>query len=167
VPEDVHVDYPRQARWLAVEAVQSLALSRAPLSATYHRVRRKKGHNVAATALARTLVVLVWHLLRNGEPYRYAPVARMRHKLRRVSPAVRPAPTGHVPTTLAAVDAEACLPALPASPAAEERGAAINRRTLTRLRGTSLGAPSTESPRPVLVPPRSRGLTKGLTGSHR
>ena len=120
-------------------------MSGAPLSATSHRGRRKKGHNVAVTALARTLVVLVWHLLRKEEPYRYAPVARTRHKLRRVSPAARPAPAGHVPTTLDAVYAEAGLPALAAPPAAEKRGAAINRRTRTRLRGTSITAPSTES----------------------
>jgi transposase len=133
-----------QARWLAIEAAQSLALSGAPLSATYHRVRRKKGHNVAVTALARKLVVLVWHLLRKEEPSRSAPVARTRHTLRRVSSAARPAAAGQVPTTLEAVYAEADLPALTARPAAEKRGAAINRRTLTRLRRTS-PAPSTES----------------------
>ena len=38
--------------------------------------------------------------------------ARTRHTLRRVSPRVRPAPAGQVPTTLEAVDAEAGLPAL-------------------------------------------------------
>jgi len=61
-------------------------MSSAPLSATYHRVKRKKGHDVAGTALARKLVVLVWHMLHRREPYRYAPVARTRHKLPRVSP---------------------------------------------------------------------------------
>jgi len=134
-----------QARWLAIEAAQSMAMSGAPLSATYHRVRRKKGHNVAVTALARKLVVLVWHLLRKGEPYRYAPVARTRHKLRRVSPGARPAPAGQVPTTLEAVYAEAGLPVPAASTAAEKRGAAVNRRTITRLRRTRNAAPSTES----------------------
>ena len=98
-----------------------MAMSGAPLSATYHRVRRKNGHNVAVTALARKRVVLVWHLLRKGEPYRDAPVARTRHKLRRVSPGARPAPAGQVPTTLEAVYAEAGLPVLAASTAAEVR----------------------------------------------
>lgn len=84
------------ARWLAIEAAQSVAMSSAPLSATSHRVTRKKGHTVAVTALARTLVVLVWHMLRHREPYRYAPVARTRHKLRRVSPDVPPARIGQV-----------------------------------------------------------------------
>ena len=59
------------ARWLAVEAAQSTVRSSAPLAATYHRVRLKKGHNVAVVAVARKLVVLAWHMLRSGEPYRY------------------------------------------------------------------------------------------------
>ena len=55
------------------------------------------------------------------------------HKLRRVTPGARPAPAGHVPTTLEAVYAEAGLPVLGAPTAAEKRGAAVNRRTITRL----------------------------------
>jgi hypothetical protein len=35
-------------------------------------VRRKRGHNVAVTALGRKLVVLVWHLLTKREACRYA-----------------------------------------------------------------------------------------------
>lgn len=46
-------------RWLAVEAAQSMVVSAAPLTATYHRVRRRKSHNVAIVALARKLVVVV------------------------------------------------------------------------------------------------------------
>jgi transposase len=122
------------ARWLAIEAAQSVAMQSAPLSATYHRVKRKQGHNVAVTALARKLVVLVWHLLRHQEPYRYAPVARTRHKLRRVSPAARPAKIGQVPQTLEAVYAEAGLPMLAAPTPGERRATAANRRTITRLR---------------------------------
>ncbi len=44
------------------------------------------GHNVAVTALARKLVVVVGYLLTRGEPYRYAPVERTRTKLRAVTP---------------------------------------------------------------------------------
>jgi len=46
--------------------------------------------------------------------------ARTRHTLRRVSPRVRPAPAGQVPTTLEAVDAEAGLPALAVPPGRRE-----------------------------------------------
>ena len=71
---------------MVVEAAQILARSPSPLATTYWRVRRKRGHNVAVTALARKLVVLAWHLLQKGEPYRYAPAARTRQKLRALIP---------------------------------------------------------------------------------
>jgi hypothetical protein len=122
------------ARWLAVEAAQSLSTSTSPLTATYHRVRRKKGHNVAVTALARKLVVLTWHLLTNHEPYRYAPVARTRHKLKRVTPGARPAPVGRVPRTIDAAYAEAGLPVPQPPSMGEKRVTARNRRTVTMAR---------------------------------
>jgi hypothetical protein len=118
-------------RWLAVEAAQSLSNTTSPLTATYHRVRRKKGHNVAVTALARKLVVLAWHLLTTGEPYRYAPVARTRQKLKRVTPGAPPAPKGGVPRTIEAVYAEFGLPATPEPSPGERRASARNRRTVT------------------------------------
>jgi len=123
-----------QGRWLAVEAAQSMVVSGAPLSATYHRVRRKKSHNVAIVALARKLVVVVWHLLTNQEPYRYAPVRRTRAKLRRVSPDVPPAKAGCIPDTLEAVYAEVGLPPMSPATAGEKRAAANSRRTITRHR---------------------------------
>src|SRR5207247_5862581 len=82
------------ARWLAVEAAQSLSRMSTPLAATYHRVKRKRGHNVAVTALARKLVVLAWYLLRKQEPYRYGPVGHTRRKLRRLTPGLAPATPG-------------------------------------------------------------------------
>jgi transposase len=127
---------PSTARSLAIEAAHVLARSASPLAATYHRIRRKKGHNVAVTALARKLVVVIWHLLHNSEPYRYAPVPRTRQKLQRVCrvASTRRSPTTNaVPRNLEAVYEEAGLPPLrPASPA-ERRAAASNRRTRTRL----------------------------------
>jgi transposase len=121
------------ARHLAIEAAQVLARSRSPLAATYHRVRRKRGHNVAVTALARKLVVLVWHLLRKREPYRYAAPERTRAKLRRVTPGPQRLHRLALPRTLEAVYAEAGLPPLSPAPAGERRAAAANRRTITRL----------------------------------
>jgi len=94
---------------------------------------RKKGYNVAVTALARKLIVLVWYMLQNGEPYRYAPVESTRRKLRSLVPkherprALRP------PHTLEEVYREAELPLPPQPSKAERRAAANNRRTRTRL----------------------------------
>jgi len=128
------------ARWLAVEAAQSTVRSSAPLAATYHRVRRKKGHNVAVVAVARKLVVLAWHMLRSGEPYRYASPSHTRKKLRSLVPDAKPVPRGTKPKTLEQVYCEAGLlwPAPP--PAGEKRAAAVNRRLLTRTRRSEASA---------------------------
>jgi transposase len=118
------------ARWLAVEAAQSIARSSSPLAASYHRIRRRKGHAIAVTALARKLVVVVWHVLTKQEPYRYAAPARTRFKLRRLEAG---APRSRrVPESLEEVYLEASLELSPPS-AGEKRAAANNRRALTRL----------------------------------
>ena len=57
----------RSSARLAVEAAQSLSQMSSPLVASYHRIKRKRGHNVAVTALAKKLIVLVWHLLKKQE----------------------------------------------------------------------------------------------------
>lgn len=123
-----------QARWLAVEAAQGLVTCGSPLSASYHRIRRKKCHNVAVVALARKLVIVVWHLLTHKEPYRYAPVIRTRAKLRRVSPDVPPAKIGCKPTTLEEIYTEIGLPQPRPASDGERRAAANNKRAVTRFR---------------------------------
>jgi len=118
------------ARHLAIEAAQVIARSDTPLAATFHRVRARRPHNVAVTALARKLIVVVWHMLQNRQPYRYAPVQTTRAKLRRVRSSPARTQPGRVPRTLAGVYAEAGLPELRPPTAAEKRAAATNRRKL-------------------------------------
>ncbi len=60
------------ARWLLVEAAQHLDRHPGPLGVFFRRIARKKNRNVAVVAVARKLVVIAWHMLRNNEPYRYA-----------------------------------------------------------------------------------------------
>lgn len=73
------------------------------------------------------------------------------------------APAGHVPTILEAVYAEAGLPVLGAPTAAEKRGAAVNRRTITRLRRTiTNSAPAIASP---LAGHRSPEFARTYTGA--
>ena len=115
-------------RSLVVEAAQILARSPSPLATTYWRVRRKRGHNVAVTALARKLVVVAWHLLQKGEPYRYAPAARTRQKLRSLIPTDQRRRASRSPDTLEQVYREAGLPELPPASPAERRAAASNAR---------------------------------------
>jgi transposase len=120
-------------RSLVVEAAQILARSPTPPAATYWRVRRKRGHNVAVTALARKLVVVTWHLLQKNEPYRYAPPERTRQKLRALIPDAQRRRAAQRPKTLDEVYRESNLPALPPPTRAEKRAAAANRRARTRM----------------------------------
>ena len=124
---------PGNARSLAIEAAQVLARSPSPIATTFYRVRRKRGYNVAVTALARKLIVLVWYMLQNGEPYRYAPVESTRRKLRSLVPKHERTRASRPPRNVDEVYREAGL-TLPAPPSkAERRAAANNRRTRTRL----------------------------------
>ena len=122
------------ARWLAIEAAQILSKGGSPLIASYHRLRRKKGHNVAVTALARKLVVVVWHVLTSREPYRYAPTTQTRKKLRRLALGAPRTPKGKVPESLEAIYAEAGLPELSPPSPGERRAARSNRIALSRMR---------------------------------
>lgn len=60
-----------EARWLIIEAAESLRRSPGPMRALYTRIQRKRNHNVAVVAVARKLVELVHHLLTNEEDYVY------------------------------------------------------------------------------------------------
>jgi transposase len=60
------------ARWLLVQAAQHLGAYRGPLGQTMRTIIRRKNRKVAVVACARKLAVLVWHVLRSGEPFRYA-----------------------------------------------------------------------------------------------
>ena len=88
------------------------------------------------TALARKLIVVVWHLLSKREPYRYAAPARTRTKLRTVTQDPKRARRGQIPRSLDAIYDEAALPALRPASAAERRTATRNRRALTRSQRT-------------------------------
>lgn len=61
-----------QARWMLVQAAQHVARHPGPLGHFFRRLAAKKGRNVAVVATARKLVLLAWHLLTTGQPYRYA-----------------------------------------------------------------------------------------------
>lgn len=120
-------------RALAVEAAQILARSSSPLTATYWRVRRKRGHNVAVTALARKLIVVVWYLLTKEEPYRYTEAKTARRKLKKATPPEQKKYAYRIPNSLEAVYEEAGLPPLATPTNAEQRAATVNRRARTRI----------------------------------
>lgn len=72
------------ARWMLVQAAQHVASHPGPLGVFFRRLLKKKNRNVAVVATARKLVTISWHMLKNGEPYRYAQPASTEAKLSRL-----------------------------------------------------------------------------------
>lgn len=60
------------ARTMLVQAAQHVIRHPGPLGHCFRKLKRRKHHNVAIIAVARKLVVIAWHCLKNKEPYRYA-----------------------------------------------------------------------------------------------
>jgi transposase len=60
------------ARWMLVQAGHQLSRLSSPIRPFFERLRAKKGRQVAVVAVARKLATLAWHLLTDGQPYRYA-----------------------------------------------------------------------------------------------
>jgi transposase len=73
-----------EARHMLGEVAWKVMLTPGPLRAFFERIRARRGPQVAATATARKLVVLFWHLLTRGEDYAFARPAMTRHKIRRL-----------------------------------------------------------------------------------
>jgi len=70
------------ARAMLVEAAWAAAKAPGPLRAFFLRIRARRGHQVAAVAVARKLAVLCWHLLTKGADYQWARPALVANKLR-------------------------------------------------------------------------------------
>jgi len=70
------------ARAMLVEAAWAAAKAPGPLHAFFVRIRAKRGHQVAAVALARKLTVLCWHLLTKEQDYLWARPALVAKKTR-------------------------------------------------------------------------------------
>ncbi len=72
------------ARAMLVEAAWAAAKAPGPLHAFFVRIRAKRGHQVAAVAVARKLAVLVWHMLTKQADYQWARPSLVAHKIRAV-----------------------------------------------------------------------------------
>jgi transposase len=57
-------------RWILVEAAHVAARHDPQLGRFYHRLRARKGSNVAVVATARKILVVIWHLLWGNAVYR-------------------------------------------------------------------------------------------------
>jgi transposase len=70
------------ARAMLVEAARAASKAPGPLRAFFLRIRARRGHQIAAVAVARKLAVLCWHLLTKGADYQWARPALVANKLR-------------------------------------------------------------------------------------
>jgi len=70
------------ARAMLVEAAWAAAKAPGPLRPFFLRIRARRGHQVAAVAVARKLAVLCWHLLTKDVDYQWARPALVANKLR-------------------------------------------------------------------------------------
>jgi transposase len=70
------------ARAMLVEAAWAAAKAPGPLHAFFVQSRAKRGHQIAAVALARKLTVLCWHLLTKETDYRWVRPALVANKRR-------------------------------------------------------------------------------------
>jgi transposase len=73
-----------EARHMLGEVAWKVMLTPGPLRAFFERVRARRGPQIAATATARKLVVLFWHLLTREEDYAFARPAMTRNKIRKL-----------------------------------------------------------------------------------
>ena len=70
------------ARAMLVEAAWAAAKAPGPLHAFFVRIRARRGHQIAAVAVARKLAVLCWHLLTKQTDYHWARPALVANKRR-------------------------------------------------------------------------------------
>lgn len=70
------------ARAMLVEAAWAAATAPGPLRSFFLRIRARRGHQVAAVAVARKLAVLCWHLLTNDVDYQWARPALVANEVR-------------------------------------------------------------------------------------
>jgi transposase len=70
------------ARAMLVEAAWAVARAPGPLHAFFVRIRARRGHQIAAVAVARKLAVLCWHVLTKDQDYLWARPALVANKTR-------------------------------------------------------------------------------------
>jgi transposase len=75
---------PSETRHMLGEVAWKMMQQPGPMRAFFERVRARRGPQIAATATARKLAVLFWHLLTREEDYAFARPAMTRNKIRRL-----------------------------------------------------------------------------------
>jgi transposase len=73
-----------ETRHMLGEVAWKVMQTPGPLRAFFERVRARRGEQIAATATARKLAVLFWHMLSREEDYAFGRPAMTRNKIRRL-----------------------------------------------------------------------------------
>jgi transposase len=74
----------RRVRWALVQAARVAVRWDLHMGAKYHRISRRRGDAKAIVAVAREMVVAMYHMLTRGEPYRFSNQAKAAAKLKRL-----------------------------------------------------------------------------------
>jgi transposase len=75
---------PSETRHMLGEVAWKVMMTPGPLRAFFERIRARRGPQIAATATARKLAVLFWHMLTNEQDYAFARPAMTRNKIRKL-----------------------------------------------------------------------------------
>ena len=127
---------PAQARATLVEASQQAMRQPGPLRAFGARVRARRGHQVAAVAVARKLACLAWQLLTKGEAYAFERPQLTRRKLRRLELAAGERPRRGKAKGVSSKDPEREA----AEHAEAERAEAAYRRLVADWKASGIGS---------------------------
>lgn len=73
------------ARAMLIEAAWAAAKAPGPLRAFFLRIRGKRGHQIAAVAVARKLAALIWHMLTKEQDYLWVRPALVAAKQRQLA----------------------------------------------------------------------------------
>ena len=175
-----------ETRHMLGEVAWKVMQTPGPLRAFFERVRARRGPQIAATATARKLAVLFWHMLTREQDYAFARPAMTRNKIRRLellpappprraaraSPAASPKPLFEAERELSR-QAEAAYARL----VNDWQAAGPEKRVRARHRGAHLKGPRRAKPRGRLPSPRvcaslrqspapQRNYRKGLPTAH-
>lgn len=73
-----------QTRGMLVEAAWTASKAPGPLRAFYHRIKNRRGFQIAVVATARKMLVLAWHLVTKDEDYAFARPSLVAFKRRKL-----------------------------------------------------------------------------------
>lgn len=85
---------PAQTRGMLVEAAWTASKAPGPLRGFFHRVKARRGFQIAVVATARKMTVLAWHLVTKDEDYAFARPSLVAFKRRKLELAAG-APKAH------------------------------------------------------------------------